>query len=69
MNQATRSTPLFVDTNALVAVFNEDDAHHEAATDILDGIGTGEYAYENPARQTNHATDEKLRVSGPLTRK
>ncbi|WP_136687748.1 type II toxin-antitoxin system VapC family toxin [Halorhabdus amylolytica] len=45
MNQATRSTPLFVDTNALVAVFNEDDAHHEAATDILDGIGTGEYAY------------------------
>jgi hypothetical protein len=24
--------------------------------------------YENPARQTNHATDEKLRVSAPLTR-
>lgn len=45
MSQVTRSTPLFVDTNALVAVFNEDDAHHEAATDILNGIGAGEYAY------------------------
>ncbi|WEL22073.1 PIN domain-containing protein [Halorhabdus sp. BNX81] len=45
MTQVTRSTPLFVDTNALVAVFNEDDTHHDAATELLDGIGTGEYAY------------------------
>ncbi|CCQ34402.1 putative ribonuclease VapC protein [Halorhabdus tiamatea SARL4B] len=45
MSQVSRSTPLFVDTNAFVAVFNEDDTHHDAATELLDGIGAGEYAY------------------------
>lgn len=45
MNEGSRSTPLFVDTNALVALFNEDDTHHDAATEIMDGIGAGDYAY------------------------
>lgn len=30
--------PLFVDTNAFVAIFDEDDSHHERANDVLDGI-------------------------------
>lgn len=30
--------PLFVDTNAFVAIFDEDDDHHERATAVLDGI-------------------------------
>jgi len=45
MSRAFQTVPLFVDTNALVAVFNEDDAHHEVANDILDRIGNGDLAY------------------------
>ncbi len=37
--------PLFVDTNAFVAVFDEDDDHHEAANAVLDGIRDGDLAY------------------------
>lgn len=39
------SHPLFVDTNALVAAFNEDDAHHDRAEEILDGIRDGDLPY------------------------
>ena len=41
----SRTRPLFVDTNALVAVFNEDDAHHDRANAVLDGIGSGDLSY------------------------
>jgi predicted nucleic acid-binding protein len=30
--------PLFVDTNAFVAIFDEDDSHHERANNVLDAI-------------------------------
>jgi predicted nucleic acid-binding protein len=39
------SHPLFVDTNALVAAFNEDDKHHDRAEAILDGIRDGDFPY------------------------
>jgi len=45
MNRRERTIPLFVDTNALVAVFNEDDEHYEAANDVLDGIRSGDLPY------------------------
>ncbi len=41
----THPRPLFVDTNAFVAVFDTDDAHHEAANAVLDGIRDGDLAY------------------------
>lgn len=37
--------PLFVDTNAFVAIFDEDDDHHEAANAVLDGIEDGRLDY------------------------
>jgi predicted nucleic acid-binding protein len=30
--------PLFVDTNAFVAIFDEDDSHHAQANNVLDAI-------------------------------
>jgi len=39
------SQPLFVDTNALVVAFDEDDAHHDRADAILDGIRDGDLPY------------------------
>jgi predicted nucleic acid-binding protein len=41
----TEPRPLFVDTNAFVALFDEDDAHYERANAVLDGIQNGELAY------------------------
>lgn len=41
----THQHPLFVDTNAFVALFDRDDEHHEAATAVLDGIREGDLAY------------------------
>jgi len=41
----TQPRPLFVDTNAFVAVFDEDDDHYEAANGVLDGIRDGDLAY------------------------
>jgi predicted nucleic acid-binding protein len=41
----THPQPLFVDTNAFVALFDRDDAHHGAATAVLDGIRDGDLAY------------------------
>lgn len=41
----SRARPLFVDTNAFVALFDEDDGHHERANALLDGIRDGEFAY------------------------
>lgn len=37
--------PLFVDTNAFVALFDEDDAHYATANAVLDGIRDGEVPY------------------------
>jgi predicted nucleic acid-binding protein len=41
----THPRPLFVDTNAFVAIFDEDDDHYERANAVLDGIQDGELAY------------------------
>jgi predicted nucleic acid-binding protein len=37
--------PLFVDTNAFVALFNEDDTYYERANAVMDGIQHGDLAY------------------------
>jgi predicted nucleic acid-binding protein len=37
--------PLFVDTNALVALFNEDDIHYDRANAVIDGIRDGNLSY------------------------
>lgn len=39
------TTPLFVDTGAFYARADEDDAHHEEATRVFEGIRTGELRY------------------------
>lgn len=41
----TPSRPLFVDTNAFVALFDEDDDHYESANAVIDGIGDGDLPY------------------------
>jgi predicted nucleic acid-binding protein len=41
----THPRPLFVDTKAFVAIFDEDDDHYERANAVLDGIQDGELAY------------------------
>lgn len=41
----TQPRPLFVDTNAFVALFDEDDDHHDRANAVLDGIGDGALPY------------------------
>jgi len=41
----TQPRPLFVDTNAFVALFDEDDDHHNRANAVLDGIGDGSLPY------------------------
>lgn len=41
----SRSYPLFVDTNAFVALADEDDDHHEAARAVQEGIATGDLPY------------------------
>lgn len=41
----TRPHPLFVDTNAFVALFDTDDDHHEPANAVMDGVRDGELAY------------------------
>jgi predicted nucleic acid-binding protein len=37
--------PVFVDTNAFVALFNEDDAHYDRANAVIDGIRDGDLSY------------------------
>jgi len=41
----TQPRPLFVDTNAFVAVFDEDDDRYERANTVLDGIEDGSLPY------------------------
>jgi len=41
----THPHPLFVDTNAFVALFDTDDEYHGAATAVLSGIRDGDLAY------------------------
>jgi predicted nucleic acid-binding protein len=37
--------PLFIDTNAFVALFDEDDTHHERANGVLDAIRDRDLPY------------------------
>lgn len=39
------ATPLFVDTGPFYARADEDDRHHEAATDVFERIRTGDLPY------------------------
>jgi predicted nucleic acid-binding protein len=39
------ATPLFVDTGAFYARADEDDRHHETATDVFERIRTGDLPY------------------------
>lgn len=41
----TTAVPLFVDTSAFVAAFDEDDANHDAADSVLAGIRSGDLPY------------------------
>ena len=45
MSHRETAVSLFVDTNALVAAFNEDDEHHEAADTVLELLGRGDLPY------------------------
>lgn len=45
MRSANTSRPLFIDTNAFVALFDEDDEHYEAADTIFNRINRGELPY------------------------
>lgn len=45
MSRTEGSVPLFVDTNAFVAAFDEDDERHEATDAVLEGIRAGTLPY------------------------
>lgn len=45
MSREETIRPLFVDTNAFVAAFDEDDERHELADAVLDGIASGDLPY------------------------
>lgn len=57
MSQAGATVPLFVDTSAFVAAFDEDDAHHEAADAVLEGIRTESLPY-GPVVTSRHVLSE-----------
>lgn len=39
------ANPLFIDTGAFFARFNDQDDHHQQATAFFDAISSGEVAY------------------------
>lgn len=41
----TQPRPLFIDTNAFVALFDEDDEHYDRANAVMDAIQDGDLAY------------------------
>lgn len=45
MSNQDTPVPLFIDTNAFVAAFNEDDVHHVAAITVFDDIRDGTVDY------------------------
>jgi predicted nucleic acid-binding protein len=57
----TQPRPLFVDTNAFVAVFDEDDDHHDRANAVLDGIGDGSLSY-GPLYTSRYVVSETATV-------
>lgn len=57
----TQPQPLFVDTNAFVALFNEGDAHYERANAVMDGIRDDELAY-GPLFTTRYVLSETATV-------
>ncbi|MFB6188653.1 MAG: type II toxin-antitoxin system VapC family toxin [Halapricum sp.] len=62
------ATPLFVDTGALYARFDEDDQHHQDAMAVFRGIATGDLVYR-PLYVGRHVLAELatlvLQNSGP----
>lgn len=42
----TASTPLFVETSAFVAYFDDDDVHHQRASAVIEAIRSGELDYQ-----------------------
>ncbi|WP_248910508.1 type II toxin-antitoxin system VapC family toxin [Halocatena marina] len=44
-NAAHAAHPLFIDTSAFFARFNDQDDHHQQATAVFDGISSGNLAY------------------------
>lgn len=57
----TEPRPLFVDTNAFVAIYDESDDHHERANAILDGIEDRTLPY-GPLFTSRHVLSETATV-------
>jgi predicted nucleic acid-binding protein len=57
----TEPRPLFVDTNAFVAIYDESDDHHERANAVLDGIRDRSYPY-GPLFTSRHVLSETATV-------
>lgn len=53
--------PLFIDTNAFVALFDEDDTHYERANDVLDAIRDRELSY-GPLFTSRYVLEETATV-------
>ena len=45
MSEAEAARPLFIDTGAFFARFNERDEHHDRATAVFEAIGAGDLPY------------------------
>ena len=56
-NAAPGATPMFVDTSAWYAIFDEDDAEHARATSDREAIHAGDLPYR-PIYTTGHALAE-----------
>jgi len=56
-NAAPGATPVFVDTSAWYAIFDEDDAEHARATSVREAIHAGDLPYR-PIYTTGHVLGE-----------
>jgi predicted nucleic acid-binding protein len=57
----TEPRPLFVDTNAFVAIYDESDDHHERANAVIDGIEDRSHPY-GPLFTSRHVLSETATV-------
>lgn len=57
----TEPRPLFVDTNAFVALYDEDDDHHDRANAVFDDIGDRSLLY-GPLFTSRHVLSETATV-------
>ena len=57
MTDTPGTTPLFVDTTAWYAIFDEDDAEHTRATAVREAILAGDHQYR-PIYTTSHVLGE-----------